>query len=271
MTPFLLALSLIIHTAQLPNDSQKARNVLAGMYQQIFNLKTHSYQLESYERDMDNQTRYARMKIAVMENQPLRVSAEMLYPEKGPFIEYDESKNKDEALLTPKKWLPYVNFHVDIHGSMLRRGHHAINETSLHFFARLIQHCESHNGHSMDIQHQGLHTIKGQEYHLIELQNQNYQIQRYQIRSGENLITLGQRLHVSPFKILTLNPGFSDYQDVKAGDIIRIPSAYAKRCQIYVHTDSLLPFRIRVFDELGLFEQYIFTDINLNDYSASNE
>ena len=84
--------------------------------------------------------------------------------------------------------------------------------------------------------------------------------------SGENLIKLGKRLHVSPFKILALNPKFSDYQDVKAGDIIRIPSAYAKRCQIYIHADNYLPYQISVFDELGLFEQYIFTDINLSDY-----
>ena len=156
----------------MQNNSQKARNVLAGMYEQIFNMKAHSYQLESMERDLDNQTRHARMKIAVLENQPLRVSAEVLFPDKGPLIEYDEAKNKQEALLTPKKWLPYVNFHADIHGSMLRRGHHAINETSLHFFARLIQHCESNNGYSMDIRHQGLYTIKGEKYHLIELQNQ---------------------------------------------------------------------------------------------------
>ena len=263
MTPILIALSLIIHVHILPNDSQKARHILADMYQQIHSSSAHSYLLESYERDMDNKTRHARMKIFVSDNQPLRVKAEVLYPDKGPLIEYDERKNKDEALLTPKKWIPYVNFHADIHGSILRRGHHAINETSLHAFASMIQRCESEGKQPMEIQYKGLHRLNGKSCHLVELTSMNYQIHQYKIKAGENFISLGHKLNVSPFKILALNPQFSDYFEANTGELIRIPSNYARRCQIYIQADNHLPYQINVFDELGLFEQYTFTDIKL--------
>ena len=265
MTSFLLTLSLIFTGHSLSTSSQTAKHILAGMYQQILSAEAHSYQLESFERDRDHKTRHARMKISVTDTQPLRVRAEVLYPDKGPLIEYDEEKNENEALLTPKKWLPYVNFHADIHGSLLRRGHHAINETSLHAFAKLIQRCEYDGKQSMKVKYKGVHSLNGKACHLVELSSESYHIRHYTIKAGENFIRLGFKLNVNPFKILSLNPRFSNYFEAHTGSVIRVPSAYAKRCQIYILADSHLPYRINVFDEYGLFEQYVFSDIKLDN------
>ena len=52
--------------------------------------------------------------------------------------------------------------------------------------------------------------------------------------------------------ILERNPKAGGYYDVKAGQIISIPNAYAKLTLLLIDKETLLPLNNKVFDDKGL-------------------
>ncbi|MEM6801887.1 MAG: hypothetical protein AAF696_10825, partial [Bacteroidota bacterium] len=128
-----LGLSSLISTKHV----QKADSLLAHMHRMLSGIEEHSYRLDLKERKLDRSFQKGQMLIRV-KDKPLRIQAEVLGNNKGPMVEYNAAEDLYEATIIPKKWLPAVKIKGDIHGSILRKGHYAINETSLAHFDRII-------------------------------------------------------------------------------------------------------------------------------------
>ncbi len=71
--------------------------------------------------------------------------------------------------------------------------------------------------------------------------------------------------------ILENNPQISDYTDVKAGQIIQIPDAYAKLTLLTIDKELLIPVNNKVFDDKGLFETYEYHNVIVNSTIAPEE
>ncbi|MCK6649188.1 MAG: DUF1571 domain-containing protein, partial [Bacteroidia bacterium] len=61
------------------------------------------------------------------------------------------------------------------------------------------------------------------------------------------------------------------YNDVKEGQVIKVPNAYAKMTLLLVDKEHLLPVNNKVFDEKGLFETYEYFDLKVNPPIAPEE
>ena len=61
------------------------------------------------------------------------------------------------------------------------------------------------------------------------------------------------------------------YDDVEAGQQIKVPSSYSKRMLMYVDVNELIPLKIEVYDDKGLFEQFLFKNVKLNVSFKENE
>jgi outer membrane lipoprotein-sorting protein len=71
--------------------------------------------------------------------------------------------------------------------------------------------------------------------------------------------------------VLENNPKLSSYNDVKAGDVIKIPNAYAKLTLLLIDKEYLLPVNNKVFDDKGLYETYEYYDLQVNSPIAPEE
>lgn len=266
MKTFILTCLFGVSTFWAPTNYQEAQSILGRMHQSIERISEHSYRLQLKERKMDQSFHHGQMLIQV-KNEPLKIRAELLGPNKGPLVEYDASKDLEGATVIPKQWLPAVKLRGDIHGDMLRKGHYAINETSLSYFDDIISRSEGNfqvNGtYEKSVRYAGSLAFQNLSCHKIELVDENYHIKNYRVKKGENLISISQKLLIPPFKIRELNPSIDSYYEVGEGQMIRVPSSYGKRCVIYIDSEEFLPRRLEVYDEQGTFEQYSFHDIQV--------
>ena len=79
--------------------------------------------------------------------------------------------------------------------------------------------------------------------------------------------------------MLTYHLGFDNYgntegtvlDDIKKGDIIKIPNDYSQKMILYIDKKTFFPVLIKVYDEVGLFEQYDYSNIVFNPVFASDD
>ncbi|MDW3652185.1 MAG: LysM peptidoglycan-binding domain-containing protein [Bacteroidia bacterium] len=266
MKTFVLVCVLGISNLLAPSGIQRADDVLERMHTGLEKVYEHSYRLQLRERKLDRSFHQGQMLIQV-KNNPLKIRAEILGPKKGLLVEYNAAEDMHEATIIPKQWLPAVKIKSDIHGDILRKGHYAINETSLNYFDKIIKRLEQKFKQKGDygtyVKNVGLVATQGRSCFKIELSDPSFHIRNYTVKAGENLLDISKRLLIHPFKIRELNPQLDSYYELAAGRQIRIPSSYAKRCVIYIDNQEFLPRRLEVYDESGMFEQYSFHDIHV--------
>ncbi|MEZ4827903.1 MAG: LysM peptidoglycan-binding domain-containing protein [Bacteroidia bacterium] len=253
-----------VHNQPAAITDTEAGKILQSMHEQIRSISHHSYHLKVEERRTDHSIHQAEMLVSV-QNEPLKVQLEPLKPNKGALIEYDAASNSREAVVTPSKWVPAVRFSEDIHGKMLRRGHYAINETTLAFFDRVVSQLEEtfvqKEVYGQSVRYPGDETVEGLACYRIELFDPTYTINTYTVKEGESLISIARKQRVNPYKIRELNPEIEDYYQISPGQRIRIPSSYCKRCVVLVDKTQFLPRRMEVYDEKGCFEKFVFSQL----------
>lgn len=248
----------------LTSVETEAGKILRSMHRQIEAISFHSYRLKVEERRTDNTFHEAEMFISV-QTRPLKVQLEAIKPNKGTLVEYDETANIREAIVTPSKWVPAVKFSQDIHGNMLRRGHYAVNETSLGYFDQVIQKLEEtfeqNEAYPANVQYLGDEMVEGLPCYRIELTDPAYRIANYTVKEGESLITIARKKLINPYKIRELNPDIEDYYNIYPGQVIRIPTSYCRRCVVMLDKTQFLPRRMEIYDEKGCFERFVFSEL----------
>ena len=71
--------------------------------------------------------------------------------------------------------------------------------------------------------------------------------------------------------VLENNPKISWYNDVKEGQVIRVPNAYAKVSLLLIDKEFMLPVNNKVFDDKGLFETYEYYNLQVNTVITQEE
>jgi outer membrane lipoprotein-sorting protein len=107
----------------------------------------------------------------------------------------------------------------------------------------------------------GTVTYDGKECWKVQIDDAEYKIINYTVKAGTtNVWQIGNELAVSEYKIKELNK-IGD--DVKAGQVLKVPSSYAKRTTLYVDKSNFLPIYHKLEDEKGIFEIYEFKGLKL--------
>ena len=101
--------------------------------------------------------------------------------------------------------------------------------------------------------------------------NRNFRYLKYTVQPGENISDIANRLHVNAYAILEINDVCSDYEDVDPGQVIVVPSNYAYKMVLQIDKNTMLPVTIKIFDDNGLFEEYVYNNFELNPDFAANE
>src|SRR5690606_11374718 len=86
----------------------------------------------------------------------------------------------------------------------------------------------------------------------------------YTVKEGESITSIAHNKRLNDYSLLALNPQVDDYDDVRPGEVIRIPAFYNKRVDFYLELRSWLPLVQMIYDEKGLFEKYELKSFVLN-------
>ena len=162
---------------------------------------------------------------------------------------------------------PWIKLDLDPMGSKMRNEtHHTIYEAGFGYFINVVSHFKSKYGDKFSdmMTYQGL-FMKGQVYfYKIVLDNPNFKYSEYTVKKGENLNTIAKKIWVNDYMILEKNPALADFNDVKEGQKIIVPSDYAKKMVFHLDKTLMLPLYVELYDDKGFYASYSFSNIQIN-------
>ena len=156
---------------------------------------------------------------------------------------------------------------------MRKEQHHTINEMGFQYLADILKDGYKKSGDKLDKVFSvfGEEMYDGKPCYKLAISFPDYAWGPYKVMKGENLVTIARKLRLSEYMILENNPKISNYNDVREGDIIQVPNAYAKLTLLLIDKDLLLPVNNKVFDDKGVFETYEYHDMKVNQPIAPEE
>jgi hypothetical protein len=178
-----------------------------------------------------------------------------------------EGMNKGNALVKPNAF-PYFNLNLDPMGSLMRDGqHHTINEMGFDYFGSIIEFITKKYEEKFDtyFKLEGEEVINNRPSYKVTISTQDFKFLDYTVGKNENLVTIARKLHVGEYMLLENNkPDVDDYKDVKEGQVIKVPTAYAKSVTLYIDKVFFLPISVHIYDHIGLYEQYDYFFLQVN-------
>lgn len=204
---------------------------------------------------------------------PLQVYTKQKTPKDGLEVIYDTRKSKTSALINPNGF-PWVNLTLDPLGDIMRKNqHHTIMDSGFELVLSIIEHLMDKYHEEIDemIQIKGSKVYKSVDCWVLEFNNSHFENINYTVKENENLLTIAQKFKISEYKILELNPSVKEYTNVSVGQNIKIINDYASKMVLIIDKKTLVPLSIEVFDDLGLYEHYTYSNLKLNPDFAPNE
>ncbi len=175
--------------------------------------------------------------------------------------------NGNKAYVKPNSF-PYINLSLDPLGSLMRQDqHHTINEMGFDYFASIVEYMALKVGDKFDqyFKLEGEERYNNRPCYKITISNKDYGYENYTVGERESITTIARKLHISEYKILEVNPKLNDYFDIlKKGQVLKVPTAYAKDVVLYIDQLYNLPIGVKVSDDKGLFEQYDYFFLQVN-------
>lgn len=186
---------------------------------------------------------------------------------KGIEVLWLQGKNNGNALVKPNSF-PYFNLNLDPMGNLMRQDqHHTLNEMGFDYFAGIIQHTVNKLGDKFDDYFEcvGEERMNGRPCYKVNINNHDFGYVDYVVGDNESITSIARKFYIAEYMILDKNPKFNDYFDIlKKGQVIKIPTWYAKTVTMYIDQLYYLPISIKVSDDKGLFEEYNYHFLQVN-------
>jgi len=186
---------------------------------------------------------------------------------KGIEVLWTEGTNKGKALVKPNSF-PYFNLNLDPLGDLMRQDqHHTLNEMGYDYFGAIIGYSVKQIGPKFDdiFKLEGEAKINGRQCYKITINNTDFSYTDYKVGENESITSISRKLHVCEYMILERNKKFKDYFDIlKPGEIIKVPTWYCKKVEMYVDKFYFLPISMKIEDDKGLFEEYNYHFLQVN-------
>lgn len=168
--------------------------------------------------------------------------------------------NTNKTLLPNLKLSPY--------GEVLRNArHHNLYQAGYDYFKNILLSLQNkYKIRWSDIATVEDHIKIGQyNCYKITLINPYFKIIDHIIKEKTTPQQLALKLNICDHHILQLNSDISSiFQELKMGHIIKIPNDYAYKIILYIDKKLYITVKIEVYDNIGLFEEYLFDSIEIN-------
>lgn len=266
----LLFLCLLLSSATTNNgDNVSGYDLTKEMFKITKSITSMTFNMRKLER-IDGKLVDQKSFIKLKRN-PLSVYSRQLYPTAGIEVLYKGGDAK--ALINPNGF-PWVNLSLDPYGNTMRKNqHHTIHDAGYDLVVSILEHLFSKYGDESETMTTVLGTEiwDGNTCWVIDIKNPHFKYEDYTIKEGEDLIAVAAKFKISEFMILEYNKAVSDYYDVKPGQVIKIPNDYSPHFTLLLDQKRLIPLVMKIYDDKGLYEQYEYTDIDLNQELNDSE
>jgi hypothetical protein len=246
------------------NNSQE---VLKNIFAAMANVKTLRYNLQCNER-IKGKMRHTESQVKLQIN-PRKIYLSL----KGPEVLWIQGENNGDALVNPAAF-PYVNLNLDPFGLLMRKDqHHTIHEMGMHYLMDILKDGLVKAGNNIDKHFviQGEEIYNGRLCYRLSVAFPDFGWEPCTVKKGETITSIARRLHVSEYMILEKNAHIMWYSDVKAGQIIQVPTVYAKLTMLLIDKVTFLPLSNKVYDDKGLFETYEYFNLQVNTPISAEE
>jgi len=259
----------ILHSQGQEKTSPRA--VIDEMLTSIDRIKTLKYKIKQFER-IEGEMIIADQDIKLSVS-PFKVYAYVNLPDEGAEFIWVEGKNDGDALVNPNGF-PYINLNLDPYGKILRKNqHHTIFELGFDYMAQIMRAALARTDDNFDNYCEYKGTIKWNniDCHKIVIEYDEFKYVPYVVGEGETVLSIARKLGLSEYMIVEINPAVDNYDDVKAGQQIKVPNAYAKKTILYIDKRNNLPIVQKMYDEKGLYEIFEFHNLQVNPLILEEE
>jgi hypothetical protein len=222
------------------------------------NTKNISYHFLAQERFQGGKMIQIDVKIKVQAS-PLKVFADATKPQTAK-LSYVPAVSTKVAVRKG------IKLHLDPHSSLLmKEQHHPLYKAGFGSVKAILEtNIKMREGEDLSkyVKILGTVTYDGKECWKVELNVPDYKIINHTVKADEKTVwVLGKKLALPEYRIKELN----DIGDeLKPGQVIKIPNAYAKKTTLFIDKATYLPIYQKMEDDLGVYEIYEFRDLKLN-------
>lgn len=267
-----ILLIICLQAIVLQAQKESPKQLLQKMLTAIENANTLQFQFVQKERVKSGwNNAVVDIKLQV---EPQKIYIKCIDPNEGAELLLVDGKYNGYVYVNPNGF-PYINLRLNQYGFLLLgdEKHHPIDETGFGLFHRAIQ--SYFLNPSVDINElvdfKGMVQFDNRSCYYLELHDPNYHLIDYTVQGKENILEIAQRNNIADYVILEFNEGVDNYFDVKAGQVIKIPSAYAPKAKLYLDSSTFLPLLLEMHDDKGLYEHYEFLNLKVNPDFAEDE
>jgi outer membrane lipoprotein-sorting protein len=267
-----LALFFAVFIALHPfAKSQTAFDITQTMFTQTKKIQTLQYTMKKLERIKG--ALIMQQSTVKLNLNPFKVYLIQDAPKQGIEVLYVSGTNNNHALINPNGF-PWISINLDPYGSTMRTNqHHTLLNSGYEHVVGILEYL--FQKHAAEIQRmmktEGSVVWDKHACWAISVTNPHFKYIPYTVLTGETIISIANKFHLSEHMIVEKNPGIDSYTDVTAGQIIQIPSDYSNKMILYIDKARHIPLVMKVYDDKGLYEQYEYTKVTVNPVFKQDE
>jgi outer membrane lipoprotein-sorting protein len=251
--------------ASAQSSAEQGKKIVEEMLVAVSKVNTLKFKLRRIERI---ESKLLKSEADMKYSKSLKAAySYMLNPTKGLELLYVDGKNGNNACVNPNSF-PYITLNLDPYGGAMRKdNHHTIHEVGFGYISDIISYMTRKPGNEYDkyFSYQGEILFDNRPcYKVVIDYSSAFKYIPYTVKPGETLTSIGYEHFVNDYLILEKNPDLDDYYDVKPGQVIQMPNAYAAKTVLYIDKANYMPILQAMYDEKGLYEQYEFLNLQVN-------
>ncbi|MCC6385254.1 MAG: DUF1571 domain-containing protein [Bacteroidia bacterium] len=272
-----LFISLIFITCPVAAQTLSADELFDKMLAAMKEVRTASFVLDINER-IRGEMKHDQF-VVKLNAKPFKVYVYSVTPNPGAEALIITGENNNKALINPNmRLIPSLS--LSPYHQLLRKNHqYTLLHIGFDFVYRVCSGYKQKFGNSFSdyLESESEIIWKGQSYYQLVIQSDNFHWTDYTVQQGENLVSIAKKLLVNDYMILEHNRRIKNFDDVKPGQIIRVPSVFGKKIVFYIDKRTFLPLVQIVYDDKGLYSRiemssYIHNPLfTIDDFSRKNK
>ncbi len=251
---------------------QDALSILEKTYRVVSEVHNLSYTVHLKERveGVLSEERTGKVK---MTNKPLRVYYFMISPRFGAELLYNSENYGDNIYINPNGF-PWFTFNVSSDNKWMRKSrHHTILDAGYAYIKDILgryleKKSPDHDG--LKVTNLGHVRIRENDCIKLSIEKEVFFFKNYTLKEGESITDYSRKEGLSDFMILERNRKYNWYDCAKPGETILVPNFYAKKIDFYIDSLTFLPVSLSIYDDLGLFEEVTFYNIDIKPAFPAN-
>lgn len=251
----LLAVLVISQTGAMAQTIQELINKASAAMSAV---KTCTYDFHSQERFKGGKMVTSHVQFKIQETPVRKIYANALTPTKAQLL-YIPSVNSEVRV---KKGI-YISMKLTA-SLLMKDQHQTIDRAGFGRMKKVLTtSINSRKGEDLNKYAKIVGSVQydGKDCWKIEINDPDYKIINHTVKADETTVwKIGEKYAVPEYRIKEIN----DIDDkLTAGQVIKIPSSYAKKTTIYLDKATYLPLYQKMEDDKGVYEIYEMKNLKI--------